>query len=146
MLLRCGIFSFLSKKDTFLDDCFFPRLNEIGVTLAGVGTSRLEPETVVAELVSELTGDRPFKCYANVERPLYEKVVCQIPVLVLDKDLRPVSDQDLAQVRLVLVSGHAEGSVERIKRQAYVTEYNFFFQRTFEMREGFLKSFRFRDW
>ena len=90
--------------NTFLEDCFFPRLNEIGVTLAGVGTSRLEPETVVAELVSELTGDRPFKCYANVERPLYEKVVCQIPVLVLDKDLRPVSDQDLAQVRLVLVS------------------------------------------
>ena len=90
-----------------MEDCFFPRLNEIGVTLAGVGTSRLEPETVVAELVSELTGDRPFKCYANVERPLYEKVVCQIPVLVLDKDLRPVSDQDLAQVRLVLVSGVA---------------------------------------
>ena len=80
---------------------FFPRLNEIGATLAGIGALRYEPEAVVSDLVSELTGDRAFKCYANVERPLYEKVVCQIPVLVLDKDLRPVSDQDLAQVRLV---------------------------------------------
>ena len=73
-------------------------MTDIGNTLSGIGVARIDPESVVSGMISDLTGSRAFKCYANVERPLYEKVLCQIPILVLDKDNRPVSDQELVRV------------------------------------------------
>ena len=64
-----------------------------------IGISQLDAEVITSEIVSSLSGDWAFKCYANVETPLYEKVVCQIPVLVLDNENRPVLNRDLTRLR-----------------------------------------------
>ncbi len=87
------------------------RLSELGNTLDGVGFSLSSPDSdssldsdeIVSEIISELTGGtRPFKCYGDVKTPLYEKVVCEIPILVLDKENRPASDDDLTRIRFKL--------------------------------------------
>ncbi len=75
------------------------RLSELSNTLDGIGASSFDPDSVFVGIVSELTGARPFKSYADLNRPLYEKVVCQIPILVVDKQNRPAEDRDLHGIR-----------------------------------------------
>ena len=105
------------------------RLSELGNTLEGIGGSSLDPDFVVAEIVSELTGDRAFKCYADLNRPLYEKVVCQIPVLIVDKESRPAKDQDLHGIRFqskILKSSEAHWHLIHWKRY-FCEVYTFIF-------------------
>ncbi len=112
-LFTLKITNIISHKGTDKTcDCIFPfisnRLSELGNTLDGVGFSLSSPDSdssldsdeIVSEIISELTGGtRPFKCYGDVKTPLYEKVVCEIPILVLDKENRPASDDDLTRIR-----------------------------------------------
>jgi len=80
-------------------------LDGVGYSLSsGESDSSLDSDDIVSEIISELTGvTRPFKCYGDVKTPLYEKVVCEIPILVLDKENRPASDDDLTRIRYMFL-------------------------------------------
>lgn len=53
-------------------------------------------ETLEGEIVS---GERPEKALAELSTPLYEKVVCNIPFLVMDKSRKLVNRDSLNRIR-----------------------------------------------
>lgn len=75
----------------------------IAHTYDGYRESKINsPGIVINEIITDLTGNvAPFRCYANVKQssPLYEKVLCQLQLLVLDNNNRPGSVEVLSKIR-----------------------------------------------
>ena len=88
------------------------RLSDLGNLLDSVSTKispgsevsdeNISAEVFEAEIISQTTV--PAKILAELSKPLYEKVVCDIPFLVLDSTKKLVARQDaLSKLRYIYI-------------------------------------------
>ena len=80
------------------------RLSDLGNILDSVGKGQDNDnddddsiEAFEAEIISQV--NIPDKALAELSKPLYEKVVCDIPFLVLDPNKKLVAKQSLSKLR-----------------------------------------------
>ena len=105
------LYSVLEKMNSYPDlknvsNTIFPnlakRLSDLGNLLDSIGTGQeddINAETFETEIVSK---DDPAKALAELSKPLYEKVICNIPFLVLDPSKKLVAKERLSKLRLVV--------------------------------------------
>ena len=100
--IHASIFPHLAKRLSDLGNLLDSVSTKISPGSEASDDENISAEVFEAEIISQTTV--PAKILAELSKPLYEKVVCDIPFLVLDSTKKLVARQDaLSKLRYIYI-------------------------------------------